>query len=155
MSWWDTVIQITQVLSSLAIGVAIWVAVGQLRSQNKQQHREFENLYVQRYWSIVDRFGSDYRLNGRRTDLDETDLMACQAYLQLCEDEVDLYEAGRITSDTWEIWKSGIDSMLEEDHFRQILESTPEESYKTLRRYIREKKLAPRYRGTKAALRGL
>lgn len=155
MTWWDWTLQITQFASSIAVGVAIWVAVSQLGSQNRQQHREFENMYVQRYWVIIDRFSADYRLRGRRTQLSDNDRLACQSYLQLCEDEVDLFEAGRITAETWKIWKSGIDSMLEEEHFRQILAATSEEIYQTLRRYLDEKKLAPKYTGVRATRRGL
>ena len=149
------VVAVVGLVTQLLVVAGVGIAVKQLIDQNRQQHRDFENMYVQRYWMIVDRLSAEYVLRGRRQELSESDTLACHAYLQLCEDEVDLYEAGRITKDTWAIWKAGIDYALAEEPFREILEKSSAESFTTLRRYIQDGVLVPRYRGTKAALRGL
>lgn len=151
----EMTLQIIQIATGIAVTVGVWFAVAQLVAQKQQQHREFENMYVQRYWAIMDQLSADYRLRLKRADLSDSDLLACDSYLQLCEDEADLYEAGRITVETWNIWKSGIDWMLEQDVFRHQLENSSQDRYPTLRRYINDGKLAPKYRGAKAALRGL
>jgi hypothetical protein len=154
MNWWGISFQVIQAASGVAVVAAIWVAANQLRSQNRQQHREFENLYVQRYWSIMDQFSADYRLRAKRTDLTDADLMACHSYLELCEDEADLFEAHRITPETWSIWKQGINYMLNQEHFVKLLADSPSETYKTLRQYIADGNVAPHYKGSKAELRG-
>ena len=148
-------IRVAELASTVVVCVGVWFAVIQLINQRRQQHRDFESLYVQRYWAIMDQFSADYRLRHKRDDLSDADLLACHSYLQLCEDEADLYQAGRITTETWVIWKSGIDWMLEQPMFQRLLETTGQDQYSTLRQYIVEGKLAPKYRGTKAAVRGL
>lgn len=152
---WEIAARFIEVVSAVAVVIGVWFAVIQLAAVRRQEHRQFENLYVQRYWQIIDRLSADFRLRRTRDNLSERDLLALLSYLELCEDEADLYESGRITRETWNVWKAGIDSMLEEDVFRAILEDSEADKFMTIRRYIAEGRLAPKYRGTKAALRGL
>ena len=98
---------IVQTLTALAIVFAAW----QLLFHSKQMHRDFELLYVQRYWQLMDRRSPAFALERDPTDADR---LAIRAYLQLCEDEVDLRRLGRVTDNTWGFWSRSIISQAGE-----------------------------------------
>lgn len=110
---------------------------------------------MQRYWSIIDRFSEGFLIDQPSTSVSAADRATCRAYLALCEDEADLYSHGRITQETWEIWKAGLDHSLQADVYRDLLEQSSSEQYAVLRQYIADGDLVPKYRGAKAKLHGL
>ena len=96
-------------------------AVFQLRQVRKQRKREFEDLFVQRYWSIMDRLSTsalESRPNGGAV-LDE-DRRSVIAYLRLSEDELDLRARNWISQDAWELWRDGIASQLRRWPFEEV-----------------------------------
>ncbi|CAN5327589.1 hypothetical protein BH11ACT5_BH11ACT5_11850 [soil metagenome] len=97
MIWFDLVSLILQffVVAGLVFGAI------QLIDAKRTVHRQLELTYVQRYWQLLDRLPVDIRAttyDGRTLLPQET--AECVAYLELCEDEADLYERGRVTTDT-------------------------------------------------------
>ncbi|MFJ6114564.1 hypothetical protein ACIQC8_10680 [Agrococcus sediminis] len=114
----------------VTVGIALVAAVGlvlQLRQTNLLRKHEFEDIYVQRYWQIMDGLTAEERvdlLHGRlpsgAAPHSET-RRRLWAYLELCEDEADQRQAGLITTATWDQWKGGIHHVATRPPFNAIL----------------------------------
>jgi hypothetical protein len=50
-------------IGAIVTAVAVVFAVFQVVTARTQRHREFENMYVQRYWQILDRMTDRMYLN--------------------------------------------------------------------------------------------
>ena len=100
-------------LGSVLTAAAAIFAVFQLVGARTQRHRDFENLYVQRYWQLLDRMPDRLYLNHEIPAPDPDERRIVVAYLRLCEDEVDLRKQGFITDRTWAIWSEGILAQLQ------------------------------------------
>lgn len=129
-------LEITSKFFSIATFVAVFFAVSQLIASRVAKHRDFENLYVQRYWNIMDGFADDPLEAEALGDLDPADQTRIKSYLQLCEDEIDLRENGFITTKTWGIWSSGMIFQCAQPAFSESLSKLADEKLPSLRRYI-------------------
>lgn len=98
----------------------------QLLAARTQRHRDFENLYVQRYWQILDRMPDRLYLNHEIPAPDSDERRLAVAYLRLCEDEVDLRKQGYITDRTWAIWSDGILAQLQGTVYVNVLAEHPD-----------------------------
>ncbi|SLM95669.1 hypothetical protein FM106_10040 [Brachybacterium faecium] len=78
--------------------LSIVFAVTQIVAQTRQMHRDFEALYVEWYWALMDRRSGEFERGGKPR---KEDRLVIHQYLQLCEDEIDLRGEGRVTNDTW------------------------------------------------------
>lgn len=97
-------------IASIATAVGALLAAGGIQLARVQQRRNFEALYVQRFWSVMDDF-SAAALTGRppaAERLSPEDRRTCIRYLMLCEDELDVFARGYISEQTWRIWEEGI-----------------------------------------------
>lgn len=130
-------------------------AAFQLWLMTRQGHREFESLYVQRYWDLIDRLGVDAALGKDSARVSRKDRRHLVAYVQLCEDEADMFEQGRVTSATWTIWQSGIDAMLRLPVVEEIIYASEPGKFDTLKRYRSEGRLRPKYGRFGRFIRGL
>jgi len=66
-------------------------------------------MYVQRYWTIIDRFSLEAASKDRPdAKPDESDQKAIRAYIRLCEDELEMRAEGWISDSTYKIWASSI-----------------------------------------------
>lgn len=94
-------------LSALSLATLAFVLV-QVVSHSRQMHHDFEAMYLQRFWSIMERtsmhvdFGVSPRWLARR------DRRVIKDYLELSNDQVALRRLGRITDDTWRMWAPDI-----------------------------------------------
>ena len=94
--------------------VGVFAAWMQVRALGQQRTRDFENLFVQRYWKIMDDL-SLKALECAKPDggrVSSSDKKAVIAFLRLSEDEIDLRAAGLISADTWELWRVGMAAHL-------------------------------------------
>src|SRR3954468_10915936 len=101
-----------------------------LRASQRQRLRQFETLYVQRYWALLDRL-SLTGLRGDATDeVSAEDERVVRAYLRLCEDQLELRRLGWIGTSTWAIWIDGMRAQLGRRPFdlvwKEVRESTTE-----------------------------
>lgn len=99
-------------VSAAVIGV--FAAVLQLRELGSQRRRDFENLFVQRYWKIMDTL-SLAAIEGVKPDgghVPTNDRKAVIAFLRLSEDELDLRADDWIGADTWGKWRAGMATQL-------------------------------------------
>ncbi|MBX3195844.1 MAG: hypothetical protein KF727_12200 [Microbacteriaceae bacterium] len=117
---------VVQVLTALAIIFAAW----QLLFHSRAMHREFELLYVQRYWELMDRRTAKFAI-GDGTH--HSDRLVIRAYFQLCEDEADLRRIGRVTDNTWTFWRGAMVSQASTAAYRHELDRLDASAYPQLR----------------------
>lgn len=117
---------IVQALTAVAIIFAAW----QLLFHSRAMHREFELLYVERYWALMDRRSEQFALTGNP---DDSDRLVIRGYLQLCEDECDLRGLGRVTDNTWSFWGISIATQLGEASYGHELELAEQSLYPQVR----------------------
>lgn len=82
-----------------AIGV-LGVVYG-LRQSYRQRLREFEELYVQRYWALLDKFSLDVLKGSAVKRIGRDDEKAIRAYFFLCEDELEMRAKKYIADSTY------------------------------------------------------
>lgn len=120
---------IVQAFTALAIIFAAW----QLMFHSRQMHRDFELLYVQRYWELMDRRSPEFALECEPTP---DDRLVIRAYLQLCEDEVDLRRLGRVTDNTWKFWSRSIVEQASAPAYAEELKRVGADRYSLVRRLM-------------------
>jgi len=109
-----------------AIGV-LGVVLG-LRQNYRERLRQFEAMYVGRYWMILDKLSID-ALSGSCPDkISEDDNKAIRSYILLCEDELEMRDNGYIADSTYKLWADGIRNQLKQPMFEKIWEQVAEES---------------------------
>ncbi len=106
----------------LATLFAVLLAVFQLGQLRKQRHRDFEDLFMQRYWGVMERLSPQAIEGTAPADgyLSDTDRAAVLAYLHLVEDELNLRAENWIRRDTWRIWRAGMASQLRRWPFSEV-----------------------------------
>ena len=115
--------QIASVATAVGVVVAaagVVIAAFSVRGANVQRRRQFETIFVQRYWSLIDRLSLDAQSGSERPWVGATDESAVRSYLRLCEDELELRKEGWISGETWAIWQAGIEVQLERWPFKPI-----------------------------------
>lgn len=121
---------VVQGVTALAIIFAAW----QLLFHSRQMHREFEQLYVSRYWVLMDQRSAHFAVTGHARKRDRP---VVRGYLQLCEDEIDLRRLGRVTDNTWEFWAGAALDQVAAPAYAKELETLGCDDYHLLRELIR------------------
>jgi hypothetical protein len=109
-----------QTVSSFATAVGLFLAVIGLRQVQRQRLRQFEALFVSRYWTLMDRLSLQAMRGDEHEPHRDEDERVVRAYLQLCEDELDLRSQGCFTDSTWAVWADGMQVQLQRWPFSQI-----------------------------------
>ena len=112
-------------LSVTAIGVL--AAVFGLRQTYRERLRQFEAMYVQRYWSIIDKLSLDARSGSASGQICDGDKKAIRAYLFLCEDELEMRENGYIGDSTYKIWAAGMRDQVRQRMFHEVWDEVSKE----------------------------
>lgn len=125
------------VIAQFATMFAVVFAILQLIGARAAKHRDFENLYVQRYWNLMDGFrGNPWTAMSIR-QLPRRDRSRVMAYLQLCEDELDLRRNGFVSTKTWGIWSDGMTSQCSLPAYADAIRNLPKEELPALRIFLR------------------
>ncbi|MEQ3554638.1 hypothetical protein WIS52_29590 [Pseudonocardia nematodicida] len=102
-----------ETIAAVVTALGVVFAGVQLRAGQVQRMREFESLYIQRYWSLVDRFPlaafsawADYE------SLAAEERKALDSYVRLCEDQLEMRALGSITTSTYHVWRDGMCASL-------------------------------------------
>ncbi|MBG6183059.1 hypothetical protein IWX65_001006 [Arthrobacter sp. CAN_A214] len=132
MNWFNWVSLCIQALTASAIVFAALQFVG----SQTQRHREFENLYVQRYWDLLDRMSFNLYMNKPLRLLSGSNKRVIHAYLRLCEDELDLREQGFITDRTWKVWSLGMRAQLKSEPYAAELQKLGLDDLPALRQFL-------------------
>ncbi len=102
-----------------AAGV-LGVAYG-LRQGYRQRLRQFEAMYIQRYWSLLDRFSLELLIGSSAGQISTDDEKAIRSYFFLCEDELEMRAKKYIADSTYRTWVEGILEQLEQPMFKEVL----------------------------------
>ncbi|QXQ11308.1 hypothetical protein [Paeniglutamicibacter sp. Y32M11] len=121
---WDWADVLSLVVTFLT-GVGVFAIVWQIIGERSARHREFENMYVQRYWDIAGRLPVRFVQGHEKYSMGKSERIAMREYLILCEDELDLRKEGYITDRTWEIWKSGIIGTIHDPKVKTVINEFP------------------------------
>ena len=105
----------------------VFAAVFGLRQSNRERLRQFEALYVLRYWSILDQLSLE-ALEGSAKPASDGDLKAIRAYLLLCEDELEMRSRGYIADTTYRIWAESAVAQLGQPIFRAVWKQVTDEA---------------------------
>ena len=130
--WVQGVSLVVQIVTALAIVMGAW----QLLFHGRQMHRDFEMLYVERYWHIMDNRSTEWRNGG---ELQPSDRGVVQDYLQLCEDEIDLRKLGRVTDNTWGFWANAIVAQTKSGPYSDELATSDSSLYPRLRGLLKSR----------------
>ena len=126
-----------------ALGV-LGVMVG-LRQSYRERLRQFESLYVQRYWKILDQLSLEVVKASPTADAGREDEKAIRNYILLCEDELQMRRNGYISDSTYRVWADGMRDQLGQPMFKEIWAQVKEEAkdhqtfpYEHLRQLLNE-----------------
>lgn len=100
--WADWVLLVSTVFT-IAAAVSVWGIIFQIIGERRARHREFENMYVQRYWDLMNSLPIRFVQGHEDYSPNDNQSIALCNYLLLCEDELDLRAQGFITDKTWKI----------------------------------------------------
>lgn len=123
---WGTVSDIVAAVFTLAATAGVFLVLWQIQLQRKQLHRDLENMYIERYWVILD------RLEESEAGTPAND-RAVKAYLSLCEDQCDMRAQDRVTDETWKIWGPSIFQQIHEPVFAASLTEQPDDLFLQIR----------------------
>ncbi|MFL4474503.1 hypothetical protein ACIPVK_10950 [Paeniglutamicibacter sp. MACA_103] len=107
----------------------------QLVGDRNARHRDFERMYVERYWSISARLPDSFMRGDTDFPLDEINARAFMDYLMLCEDELDMRQQGYISDKTWKIWSSAIGSAQSNEKLKVLMDQFPDGRLDLLRNF--------------------
>ncbi|MCR2817307.1 hypothetical protein NQ166_00490 [Microbacterium sp. zg.Y1090] len=113
-------------IAAIVTAAAVVIAILSFVGDRSQRHREFESLYVQRYWTLRDRESADVRL-GAGHRLSKEDRALALDYLRLCEDELEIRKLGLVTNRTWRVWSDAIYSGISTPVSRELIDERPDE----------------------------
>jgi hypothetical protein len=115
-------------IALIVTAAGVLAAVFGLRQSNRERLRQFEAMYVQRYWSIVDQLSLDALAGSTAGPSSEADLKAIRAYLFLCEDELEMRGRGYIADTTYKMWTDAAVTQLQQPMFQVVWEQVLKES---------------------------
>jgi hypothetical protein len=114
---WDFVLRIVPILIAAA---AVAFAGLAFRASLQQRLRQFEGMYIQRYWSLMDRLSLPATRGDIHLQIEDSDEKVIRAYFRLCEDQLELRQNGWISDRSWRIWSAGITAQLHEPLFNHL-----------------------------------
>jgi hypothetical protein len=107
-------------IALIVTAVGVLAAVFGLRQSNRERLRQFEAMYVQRYWSILDQLSLGALDMSAPGSVNADDRKAIRAYLFLCEDELEMRGRGYIADSTYKIWSEAAKAQLEQPMFEEV-----------------------------------
>ena len=115
-------------IALIVTAVGVLAAVFGLRQSNRERLRQFEAMYVQRYWSILDQLSLGTLAGSAGNPPSDADLKAVRAYLLLCEDELEMRGRGYIADTTYKIWTDSAVAQLQQPIFQAVWEQVLKEA---------------------------
>lgn len=115
-------------IALIVTAAGVLAAVFGLRQSNRERLRQFEAMYVQRYWAILDQLSLNALAGSPGAPPSDTDSKAVRAYLFLCEDEFEMRGRGYIADTTYKIWSEAAVSQLRQPMFQAVWEQVLRES---------------------------
>ena len=102
-----------------AIGV-LGVVYGLWQNYRQRLH-QFEELYVQRYWDLLDKFSLEVLKGSSVEPIAANDERAIRSYFFLCEDELEMRAKDYISDSTYATWVAAILEQMKQPMFGEVL----------------------------------
>lgn len=118
------------VLNIFSLVVAIIGVVGllfSLRQAYRARLRQFEEKYVERYWSILDSLSLAALIISDQLP-DHDDEKTIRKYIFLCEDELQMRKNGYISDETYYEWSDGMLDQLKQPMFKEVWDRIQDEA---------------------------
>jgi hypothetical protein len=116
----QTLIDIFQIIASAATAVAVSVAVWQIWLAQRQARTEFEDNIDREYRDLALELPVEVFFGETLTD---TQLRAALKhffhYFALCDGQIILRKKGRVSKETWELWRKGLAVNMSQPAFQQ------------------------------------
>ena len=115
----------------IALGALVYAAksLGELK---RQRDRQFETIFVERYWSLMDRLSLAAIKGCAQSSVDPDDEKVALQYFRLSEDELELRRDGWISDQTWAVWHEGMQAQMKRWPFCAVWEQARDTSDFTL-----------------------
>lgn len=107
-------------IALIVTALGVLAAVYGLRQSYRERLQQFESMYVTRYWSLLDRLSVEALRGSDPKSLSNSDERVIRAYIRLCEDELEMREAGYIGDNTYILWAEGICEQFQQPMFERI-----------------------------------
>src|SRR6267142_6421709 len=114
-----------------------------LRQNYRERLRQFEEMYVERYWKIIDQLSLDALKASDQAQVGPEDEKSIRTYILLSEDELQLRASGYISDSTYKVWAEAIRDQLSQPMFKKVWIQVEEEAkeqrtfpYEYLRRFL-------------------
>lgn len=115
-------------IALVVTAIGVLGAVYSLRQSYRERLRQFEAMYVERYWSLLDQLSLSALKGSPFTEISETDERAIRAYIRLCEDELEMRQNAYVGDTTYRIWSDAICEQFKQAMFQQIWGAIRKES---------------------------
>jgi hypothetical protein len=115
-------------IALIVTAAGVLAAVFGLRQSNRERLRQFEALYVQRYWSILDQLSLNALDSSSPDSIGDGDRKGIRTYLFLCEDELEMRGRGYIADSTYKIWSEAAIAQLEQPMFQAVWQQVAKEA---------------------------
>ena len=108
-------------IGSLGTAVAVVFTGGQLWFNGRQARTQFEDGLTSRYRDLVGQLPIGAFLNEDvSTEELRKALSAFYRYFDVCNEQAFLHEKGRISDETWQEWRDGIESNMRRSAFKTV-----------------------------------
>ena len=107
-------------LASLATAAAVFFAAWQIWLSKKHSTTAFEDSLAKEYRELAARLPTKTLLGETLTDVEHADSFdEMYHYFDLCNQQIFLADANRISKETWKFWKDGIKSNIRRPAFER------------------------------------
>lgn len=113
-------LEILPALANIATATAVGVAAWQLVLTKRQAVTSFEDSFAKEYRDLTSKLPTKALLGEPLNDEEySTHFDEMYHYFDLCNEQVFLYKAGRISDETWKFWQDGIKTNLKRSAFER------------------------------------
>lgn len=115
-----TCLEILSALSNIATAAGVGVAAWQLVLAKRQAVTSFEDSFAKEYRDLASKLPTKALLGQPLNDEEySVHFDEMYHYFDLCNEQVFLHKAGRISDETWEFWQDGIKTNLKRPAFER------------------------------------
>jgi hypothetical protein len=119
LTYWKAEVTMLNIFSFVVAIIGVAGLLFSLRQAYRARLRQFEEKYVERYWSILDSLSlAALSISDQLPDHD--DEVTIRKYIFLCEDELQMRKNGYISDETYYEWADGMLDQLEQPMFKQV-----------------------------------
>jgi hypothetical protein len=109
-----------QDVAAIATAVGVLVGALSLLGSWRTRVRQFEALYIQRYWELMNELSLVALSGDASHGVVASDEKTVRAYFRLCEDEIELKKKRWFSKRAWDVWEEGMIHQLRRWPFCEV-----------------------------------